>query len=491
MTGLRSHTEALFPDLVDPPVGRGAAPIFLAIALSLLWFGLWSGLGFFMLLALLGVSAGVLILRRPLWWVIASILLYIPVFWSWTAEFTIYEMVHAVVFYGGILWWFFQRAVILRAPIRWSAGGLAYALFMLYLILLIPVSILYQAESFPLTRELFVMASVLFFVPLAHEIRTARDGRLVATVFMALPIIYSIRNFLQYKERILAAAQFWELEASRATDSYFLLFFLAILAVTFLVSVDKRWQRIFWLGVLVLGAGAVILTFYRAVWLSVIACYLFMGFLLGRRYWKILVGYGGVALLLAFLGFQLFFGQSISLTAIGTSISERFVSSKRLGRDPSLRYRIDEAEATLRQAGYNVILGSGISTTSRFLNFMTGRTVRARWNHNAFPWMLYHFGLVGSALLLISYFAYLRLGWRLFRRAREHPRLAPADRARLRTLIAGALAMLGGLLLQFWTGNPYLDRQSFLGLSIVYAFFEILDRELPAERTAGNPLPAP
>lgn len=469
----------LFP-AHDRPVRVREAFIFLAVTSFLIYAGIETGLGLYLALIPPSLLAGIWLMRHPVYWMAAVILGYMQILWQWTTGMTVFELVHGVIFYGGLGWWFFERVVVQRKPIEWSAGTKLFVAYLALVILTMPLSFAFDADAESVARETVIMAGLLFCIPIASEVRKPRDMKILATAGMMLPIIFALRNIASYQQKVLAAVQYWQVGASRAAESYFLLFFGLLLAISLLVSSRSNLWRFIWLSIIILCSVACVLTFFRSLWITILLCIPAMGFFLGKRYWKSLLIYGTTSLAAVFILFQLLFGGRFDVNVIGKSVADRFTSSSRVKIDPSLRNRNTEAERTLAMALSSPIVGTGISTTSEFINKIVFRTVRARWNHNAFPWMLYHFGIVGSLLLLASYFAYVVLGFRLHRRLVRSNAFDEATRFQLRALLVAGLTFLLGILFMFWINNPYLDRGSFLCFSCIYAFFDVLDRRLRA-----------
>jgi hypothetical protein len=161
-------------------------------------------------------------------------------------------------------------------------------------------------------------------------------------------------------------------------------------------------------------------------------------------------------------------------------LSERFFSIQKFRVDPSVRNRNVEAWATFTEWQPSYLIGYGLSTESRYINIITFKTMRVRWNHNAMPWMLFHFGIIGSCILLTSFIAYIIQALLLFFRLKKEDWIPHGPRFMLRAISAGVFAVLATLLIVFWTGNPYTDRGSFLGLAFLYGFVDLITIKLDA-----------
>jgi hypothetical protein len=467
-------------DKYDKPVGIKAAVFFIFIASFGVIAGIYSGTGVFLAAAVIGFAGVVLLVRYPLLWFSAIILGYIPVLWQWSTEFTPTEFVHAIVLYGGLLWWFFERIILKRKNLFWSFGGKMLATLFLFIIAMIPVSLACNAEAVPLARETCIMGGLLLGVPLAHELKSRRDWTVVGGLLFIMFVAFSLRNIVQYRQKIISAIAYWQVGASRATESSYILLVGTIITVVLLFSVTQWRYRVLWLGSSIIGVIALILTFFRTVWISGCFAIILLFVILGRKFWKKIFVFGACSFVLGVLLFFTVFRTTFSLNAIESALTDRFASIKMYKVDPSVRNRNVEALASLKQIPPNVLIGYGLSTEVHFINMIIWVTVRTRWSHNAFPWMLYHFGIIGSLILLASFFGYLLQAFMMFIRARHINSFHFVPLEILRPLLAGVFVALVAILLNFWTSNPYIDRGCSLIFSVLYGFLDFTQMQFRA-----------
>lgn len=433
-------------------------------------------------LLIIAVVGGLLAFQSPILWISAVILGYAPIFWQWGGEFTVVEAVHAVLFYGGLIWWLFHRIVIARKRLRWSLGGLLFAAVFIQAILLSPLSLAQGAEPFLIIRGITVFGSPLLFIPIAHECDTSFKQQLVALSLLTTSMLLALKNIFMYKQKVISAVYYWQVGASRASDTFYLVMVLTIIAAGLLISSSRLRSILFPSVLFIIGAAATILSFYRTTWLAALVALFIMGILLGKRFWKRITMYGGIALLLAGSGYFLFFQETISLDVLANSVTSRFTSIKNYGSDLSLLNRQAETAATLEAASTSPIVGTGLATEITYKNLIRLISVTTSWTHNGYAWLIFHLGILGLLLMLSAYIAFIRLGLRVLSRLRIRPGLSPSDRFRRRTLAATGVAVLVATLIVSFTINQFHTRECAMVLAVVWGFLERWDHELePAE----------
>jgi len=462
----------------DAPVPWWLGGGFLAVVLGFIALSFSMGLEMYAAFAIIGAVFFVLILRSEVVWVLAVILGYLPIFWHGTDELSLLEILHATLFYGGLLWWFFHRIVIMRKPIHWSIGGIMYVLFMIQIMVMIPFSLMNGADPYILTREITVMGSPLLFIPISNAFTTRTRQKLLVIALVPALASISIKNIFLYREKLVNVVAQWEVGASRQSESYFLIFALVIIAFSLLVS---SYRLRMWLPsafVFVTSTLAAAITFYRTIWVAILIGFVVMGFYLGMKYWKRASTYLALSMLGGFIIFSSFFGKVISFEAILTSVTARFVSVERYFSDPSIINRNIEARAALKKMGNSVVVGTGLATTVRYHNFFTKQINETSWTHNGYPWMLFHFGIVGSIFLLGSYLFFYRKGVLIIRRLATRKDLPPRLIFQWQALAAAGVAITVGIFAISVTINQFFGRQPALIFAVIWGMFEVWSREL-------------
>ena len=493
MTRLLNSIALAAPDPgTDTPLSWKEAVGFLLVTALLMTAGFVMKLEFYLMLLALGGLAALVILRSPMTWIVLSIAGHGPVFWTMTDSFTAIEAAHAALFYGGLLWWLFHRIVIARQPIQWTVGGALFVLLFVQMMLLIPVSLSEGANPWVMFRELAVLATLLLFIPIAHEANTRMKQKLVGGALVFVLFALSVKNIWMYKQKVVEAVYFWQVGASRSAETFFLIFVTAIIGSAMLVSSWRLRTWLFWAAVFVAGAAATILSFYRTLWVGAFVGLFSMGLLMGKAFWKRAAQYIAIGMVLMAGLYPVLLEDFIPLDVMWTSISSRFESIGEYGQDLSVRNRDAEAREVLNTVDGHWVLGKGLGAPLHFFKLTTLETIHTSWTHNGYAWVLRHYGIVGTLLLFGSYLAYVLMGVRLERRLRTWPGLPENVRFRWRTAVACGIAIIVATMLVSITINQFLSREGGLVFAVLYGLYEAWERELfPSTTAASAPDPAP
>ncbi|MBE0643858.1 MAG: hypothetical protein IH600_07235, partial [Bacteroidetes bacterium] len=446
----------------DTPLSRRETAVFLFSVTAFMALAFYLHLEYLLFLVIVGALGALLVFQSPVAWIAASILGFIPVFWNIEAGLTPPEIGHTFLFYGGLIWWFFHRIVIARKPLRWTLGGILSAVLFLQLALMGPLSIGYGADPYVWLRELVIMSTVLMLVPISHECDTRAKQYVVGgALFLTLSAL-SLKNIYMYKQKVLEAVWLWQVGASRATETFYLVFVLAVLAAAPVVSARGKGWLLLWSSIFALGVTATVISFYRTVWVGALAGYFFMGVLMGRVFWKRALKYAGIALVLLAMMYPVFLSDVVPLDVMWASISSRFESIGSYRTDVSVKNRDAEARTIIEDIGGNWLLGKGLSTTVHFTKLTSMTSIEPTWTHNGYAWVLNHFGILGALLLFGSWLSYVALGWRTERRLRSTPGLSDDERFRLRTFTAAAVAVILATFMISLTINQFMSHESGL-----------------------------
>lgn len=456
----------------DTPLSRKETALFLLAVAVILPVTFYMRLEYLLFLAVIGGVGALLVFQSPTLWIAASILGFIPVFWNIKAGLTPPEVAHTVLFYGGLLWWFFHRIVIARKPIRWSVGGIAAALLFLQMLLMGPISIGYGADPYVWLRELVIVSTVLMLVPISHECTTRpKQYVVVGALFVTLSAL-AVKNLYLYKQKVVEAVWVWQVGASRATETFYLIFVLAVLAAAPFVAA-RRWHAMLgWAAVFALGVSATVLSFYRTIWVAMLAGWFFMGVVMGRDFWGRALKYAGIAVLVIAALYPVVLADVVPLDVMWTSIESRFESIGEYGTDVSVKNRNAEAQTALDDIGANWVLGKGLSTTFNYTKLTSMTTIQPTWTHNGYAWILNHYGILGTIFLFISWLYYVRLGWRTERRIRRRRDIDEDERYRLRISIAAAVAVILATFMISVTINQFMSHEAGLVLGVLFGLLE-------------------
>ncbi len=481
----------------DAPLSKKESAVFLLTVAAVMALAFWLRLEFILLVAIIAVLGALLVLQSAVAWIAISILGFIGVFWNLEAGLTPPEVLHTVVYYGGLIWWFFHRIVIARAPLRWTPGGILALTVLVQLALMVPISFGYGADPYVWLREMVIVATPLILVPIAHECDTRAKQHVVLGALVLTMSVLAAKNIYLYKQKVLEAVWLWQVGASRATETTYFVLALALFATALLVAARGRRQILFFSALFALGIAATVLSFYRTIWVGALAGYFFMAVIMGRSFWKRAVRYAGISLLVLAAVYPLLLADVVPLDVMWSSISGRFESIGEYRTDVSVKNRDAEARAVLDDIGMNWVLGKGMSTTVHFTKLTSMQTIAPTWTHNGYAWILNHLGVLGTLLYFSSLLAYVALGWRNERALRDITGPGEEDRYRVRILSATAAAFILSTFIISITLNAFIGHESGVVLGVLFGLLEVWgtggrgtggeeDRGKGAEATLGD-----
>lgn len=461
----------------DTPVSKTEAALFFFSLLGLMALAFWMQLELPVALALLAVLGGLLVMQSAVTWLALSVFGFVGVFWRLEPGLTPPEIAHTVVYYGGLLWWFFHRLVIARTPLRWSTGGLLTLAVFFQLLLMGPVSIGYGADPYVWLREMVIVSTPLILVPIAHECDTRPKQYIVLGALVAAMTAYGLRNIYLYKQKVVEAVWMWQVGASRASETVFFVFALALLGTALLVSARGRRQTLLFAAIFALGVSTTVLSFYRTIWVGTLFGWGVMAMTMGRDFRRRAVKYAAVSVIVLAVAYPIVLADVVPLDVMWTSISSRFESIGEFRTDVSVTNRDAEARAMLDDIGPNWLFGKGMSTTIHFTKLTSMTTIAPTWTHNGYAWILNHLGIIGTALYFASLLAYVLKGRRIELRLRALHGPGESDLYRIRALAAAAVAFVLSIFVVSYALNSFLTHEAGMVLGVLFGLLEVWDRE--------------
>lgn len=468
----------------DTPLSWKETTIFLSVVFGVMLLAFYLHLEYPLLLAVTGVLGALLVMQNPVVWISLSILLLVPVFWELEEGLTPQEVVHAMLYYGGLLWWLFHRVVIARKPLYWSLPGVLSFALVLQMALLAPVSFGYGAEPYVWLREMAVLSSLLLFLPIAHECDTRSKQYIIAGVLLLTLTILATKNIFLYKQRVVAAVYMWQVGASRASDTFYFVFALAVLGIVPFLAARRKLTILFWAGVLAIGIGSTVLSFYRTIWVTALASYALMFMMLGRDIRRRMLRYAAVIGVLILVAFPLYLDSVIPTDVLWRSVSSRFESIGDYRIDVSVENRNAEARSILDDIGGNWLLGKGMSVPGHFTKLTSMTTIEPTWTHNGYAWALRHFGIVGTVLLFTAWLLFAWRAYRLTHWFRDAPGYDADERLRLRLFAGASVAIILSTFLISLTINQFFGQEAGYVLAVLFGFIDRWWREMKT-RTQG------
>lgn len=345
--------------------------------------------------------------------------------------------------------WFFEHLVLRRSNPFDTPDGKAVLGWLVLVVVLLPVSVLYDASARTIFRELSALILLGFYFPIKDACVRYREGvRALALVAAGLALFAVVRNLVTYQTALQSTEYVSQLGSNRVIASVQVLAAASIFSFTFLVYAHRLRDAALHLGLFAVFFAGLILTLSRGFWVAFV-----MGagvlFLLADRKRRLrLVVLSGTGLATLLLIGVLFFGDLLVLF-IG-SVVERIASIGAMSTDLSMLGRYYETEAALARIRANPILGHGVGAPFHFLDVITRTTYVHTFMHNGYVSLWYRFGLLGTGLVLFWWGMGIWNGIRAFRTAWAPPLLRLCALATAATLVA--------FILSSYTSNPFYHK---------------------------------
>lgn len=211
-----------------------------------------------------------------------------------------------------------------------------------------------------------------------------------------------IRNYANYREIIINSIMQWQAENARSSSNEIIILF----GINFFIALYLYFKKISSKGIvlvlIIVTAGALIITQSRGYWLALILSSLSMILISkGKERREIIISILTLALISSLL-IGIFFYDKFSV--VFDALLERFSSIGASKLDISLKERLFESQAVLDHLKSNPLFGYGLGTTYRrellFFNYIEYRT----FIHNGYLLVWFKFGLVGLTLFLFAHF---------------------------------------------------------------------------------------
>ncbi|MFQ5629943.1 MAG: O-antigen ligase family protein [bacterium] len=367
------------------------------------------------------------------------------------------EVFFAVCFFGFLVSYFFKKFFLKRAKILVDMTGYALAGFLMMCVFSIIPAILNQISLLKWLRELLPFFTLLLIFPLREVANNPRRIKIILACFVLLGVAVAIDNLLAYREAASAVTQLWELKSSRKAFNAPMFTGIVIVASAFFISVKSLKLKLLSLLIIMVFAGALIITFTRGYWLAT-AIGVFTLFLLIPIRQKLGMGIYFSLLALLFTGtIFLFFGELANF--ILDAVGERFSTVGSVGKDLSLMNRMAEAEYILSEIAKNPVVGYGLGKMFKF-DAIIPYEFPTWYIHNTVLFVWYKVGLLGLLCLVIFASGTFIKGYRVYRNT---------DDTFTKTLLSGLLACFVALVFVSFSSPQLLERDSALIVAILSA----------------------
>lgn len=395
----------------------------------MLWVGLGTSIGLVGVLAaespplallVPGTLLGLLALRwlftRPLLNLVVLVTLF-AITAGYKEGVQVDEVAFAIYFLLYAAHWLFIRVVIQGEPLLRDASDWFVALFLVYVIGSLALTVLHRGDLLMALNEGFNFSLLALYFPFRDVCEREERGLTVLfSLVIILGLVASLRNFLHFQAILSDATYAWQIARGRVMVNEMFLLVAALITLTTALYARRITWILIYSGLFGTTSVALILTQSRAYWVD-LALGVFLLFLLidlQRKKRFVVLGALGA---FSFVGvLYLLVGDFLFLLAYG--LADRLLSlQSATSSDISLINRFFEMEALWALIKVNPIIGYGMGVKFTFFDAISHANWVKTFAHNGYMMLWFKFGLVGLSLILGLWGRSL---WVAFRTAREH-----------------------------------------------------------------------
>jgi len=399
-----------------------------------------------LLAAVVALGGLAIMVRFPIVWLSVFALALIPLYMLQGPKVEAGEVVLVLALLLMVGVWLLWQTLVVRKRIVQHWGDVLLLLFLGLSALNLPIALLNEVALEEWLRRWLPMWLIVYYIPLRHTVRSPRQALLILGLLLFAGMVVAGLTLERYRSGVAIAEYAYQLRSSlgRTQGEHFLAFAVlsCLISAAFLRSL--LW-RFFLLGCAVVMGGAVVVSFSRTAWVSL---------LLGLGIITVLLSWWQ-RLRLALTGGVLLIASVVALNAVFPRVSavlfrlveQRFLSIGQGSRDLALRGRLFQLEGAFQRVWQYPLGGHGLGKAFPYFEVGVYRHIRYSYIHNAYLATAYRYGLPMALLLVIALGAH---GVYAFRRMQ---RAAPGSLQRMITAI-GVAGIAGAMLSLMMTENP-------------------------------------
>lgn len=298
----------------------------------------------------------------------------------------------------GIFYYLLKYHIIKREQLIYNWGDLALMLFWLFLLPNAIIAKLNAVEVGEWIRGFLTMTIYLMYFPLRRYLRDGLNVKYFLIAFSICIIAVCVHHLAYIKYNAVRATMAYQLESSLRIN--LTLMALAIyMSITFVFDVKEKWLKLLLSVTLGLAIAGVITSFARATWLTVLVLLIANLFVLSRKQRITLVVLGFLALIVSA---GVFVNQFKNYDLYIKLINKKFLSSKDGKKDISIRMRLYEYNAVIKDAQEYPYSGVGMQKKFRFKNVSNHGMLQVQnFTHNSFLHFWYMYGIPTTVIFIV------------------------------------------------------------------------------------------
>jgi O-antigen ligase len=337
-------------------------------------------------------------------------------------------------------------------------------------------------------REYVLWTLMLYYFPIKEYFKEVHSVNVLLFLFAVVILILDFKQFYSYFRLMKDITYAYQIGTSIRINQELYAASIITSVALFFYSNTKRAKALA-LVVAMVTIGALISTFSRGFWLSVMLCLLLLLYFLSA---KQIVQFFAIVV----LGVGIMFG-TISIAfpkqadAMVEYIAQRFTSSSKVKTDKSMNSRYLEWAEVAKEIKESPIVGHGLRKKFSFYNNITRATGTTAWIHNSYlnfshkagiPLaIVFHLAIVLFCIrgALLSY-RMKKLNMHLQKAVALPSNVSASDIASFRIFTAlaiGATLTLLMLLITSYTTTSMILRAGLFSVAFSIAFVHISERE--------------
>lgn len=419
----------------------------------------------------------------PRIWLSVTILC-LPVFLQASGEgLSVIEVLFGIFYTVPVIFWMCWRiATSTKSLFSWW-GDVFIMLFLVASGLNIVVAMLNDVEAIKWLSEWSLFFLLLYYFPLREYFGgSEKEFKQLLSVASVASFVMALSSLYMYRQKMASGFAFaYQVWSSRSVllGPVFLLVIVVALALLFHSSYKGK---IFLLGLILVNALALFLTFTRTLWVSFFLCLpIIMLQLRPKQNFRLAFTMVGAS---AFALVSLYIYNPRITSIVGRVVSDRFLSSSQLkGGDGSFDSRVDESKSALKHIQRLPLGGSGLRKP-----FLTWSPIENYHGYHSFVHIGY-IGLIYKLGIPTAVIFFTCIGMFFYRSIQTYWRQWHGDRTNfIRGAAIGVGAFMPALMIIMFMSGFFDERYGEFMFAFIFAMISIT-HDLTNKKTIENKRP--
>ncbi len=448
MNAQPSHAEALPLGFVAGVWGISAVAAGLAVVLR----GELIAIG-----VVVGLAAVMLMLHAPLVWLSVAVLSLVPLVLLQGPKIETGEIVLVLGLLTSLGAWLLWQAVVMRRQLVEHWGDALLLLFLGISALNFPLALLNDVPAEEWLRRWLPMWLLLYYFPVRMYVRTQRQLLWLLLLLLIAGVGIALITVERYRSGVAFAEYAYQLRSgyarSQAEHVLALAIVSCVIGAAFLRSLG--WRLLLLVCAIVM-AFAVVVTFSRTAWMSVLIGLVaaWVGLTWGQRLRALVAG---AVLVTVAIGMLAVAFPRLSAVLVRL-VEQRFLSVGQGRRDLALQGRLFQLEKAIEELSRYPLGGQGLGKAFPYYEAGARRHIHFSYIHNGYLATAYRYGIPMALLLIAALLAHFVHSLRQMRRS------PPGSLRRMAavTAVAGLSGIVFSLMM---TENPLDIRTVMLAMA--------------------------